>query len=460
MRSERPGHLRILLFAGALLGALTLLVASPASSFPLSITVNCAPYGNDDLQYALDNYDVVNVRGTCFGNFSVNSSGKTINGATAGAGINGRGTGTDLWIAYGTWGTVTIQNMTFTNGHASEGGGIYLYGSITLDLINSTVKWNKAEYGGGGIYVGGGAVLDMTGTTVTRNSAGSYGGGIYAANATLSATASTISLNDTLLPAGPSPGNGGGGVYVENGDASLSSTKVTTNRVLGYGGGITLVGGTNFCQAVAPGAVCVSAQGRQVASDDPLLSELTLTNSSVDHNIAQFGDGGGIYSSSEAGDTSVTLQDSIVSFNNAPGGEGDADGGGIANYGECGYTASVLATGTAFQGNLARNGEGGALYNATGTACPSEGTALVTIGRSPVSNGNSVTNQNQARYGGGIANEQDGGVASVMLQPGANVRGNRASVTGGGVYNDCGSFSSLGQIMLNSPNNVVSVCFE
>ena len=82
----------------------------------------------------------------------------------------------------------------------------------------------------------------------------------------------------------------------------------------------------------------------------------------------------------------------------------------------------------------------------------------MTIAQSGVANGPNVVNPNQARRGGGIANEQGDGLASLTLQPGAKITGNKASVTGGGVWNNCGSFSSLAQIMLNTPNNVVNVC--
>jgi hypothetical protein len=283
---------------------------------------------------------------------------------------------------------------------------------------------------------------------------------VYVFDADLTSVASTISKNDTQLPGGPPPGNGGGGVYGEAADISLTSTRVTANQVDGYGGGIAIVGEPQgVCATPVPGGSCVASAGKQVgAQDEPLLTELLLANTSVDHNTARYGDGGGIYSAARFGDTSVALQDSTVSFNSALGNEGSADGGGVANYGECGYTATFLATGTAFQGNQARNGEGGGLYNATGLQCVDPGTAIMTIGKSLVANGKSVVNSNQAMYGGGVANEQDDGVASLSLQPGALLQGNKASVTGGGLYNACGSFSSLGQIMLNAPNNVVSVC--
>ena len=121
----------------------------------------------------------------------------------------------------------------------------------------------------------------------------------------------------------------------------------------------------------------------------------------------------------------------------------------------------MLATKSTFQGNLAKAGDGGAVYNSAGEdGCGEAGTGLVTIAQSPAANGPNVVNANQAQRGGGFANEQDDGVASLTLQPGATVKGNKASVTGGGVWNNCGSFSSLGQIFLNTPNNVVSTCVQ
>ncbi len=447
------------LFLAALLGATALLFAAGPALATSTTNVYCAPYGSDDLQSALDNYTTINVYGTCRGNFVVPDS-RTVQGASPGATIDGRGTGSALMIQYGMWGVVNLVNLTFTGGHAPSGGGIYIYGAITVNLTNSTVKWNRADYGGGGIYAGGGAQLNMTGSTVTRNSAGAYGGGIYILDARMSSTASTISLNDTMLSGGVAPGNGGGGVYVESGDAAFANTRVTSNKVLGYGGGIALIGGRILCAAVIGGA-CGTASGKQVSTqDEPLLSELSLTSSSVDHNSAKYGYGGGIYSSSERGDTELTVGGSAVSFNNAFGAEGDADGGGIANYGACGYTATVLVTGSTFKGNGARNGAGGAIFNGTGLPCPEAGTALVTIAQSGVTNARNNLNQNQAEYGGGIANEQDDGLASVSIQAGAQITGNKATVTGGGIWNNCGSLLKTGgNVLLNTPNNIVSGCF-
>ena len=85
---------------------------------------------------------------------------------------------------------------------------------------------------------------------------------------------------------------------------------------------------------------------------------------------------------------------------------------------------------------------------------------MLTIADSGVTNARNNLNQNQAKYGGGIANEQDdGGYASTSIQAGAQITGNKASVTGGGIWNNCGSLLKTGgNVLLNTPNNIVSGC--
>jgi hypothetical protein len=407
-----------------------------------------------DLQGAIDGAgsgDTITIYGTCYGSFGVNGKDLTLQGGSSFAALNGRQSGTPLSM---TDSVVTIRNLSIVNGSSSDGGGLYVYDS-SLTMTNVTVKGNRADFGGG-IWAYE-SELDLTGVTVTANRASYSGGGIYLARTTMSLTASMVSRNETTEAA---QRYGGGGIWLQDANALITSTRVTANRSGDYGGGIANYGN---CQLVrAPPAnqqfpLCNgdagTASGALRAAPSIVSTGLTLVSSSVDHNTAA-DDGGGIYNDSSEGDAALVLQGTTVSFNNAVGG----DGGGIANYGECGFVASVLATGSTFQGNQARAGEGGAVYNASGDFVCDPGTALVTVAQSPTATGPNVVNANQAMYGGGFANVQSDGVASLTLQPGATVRGNKASATGGGVWNNCGSFSSLGQIFLNTPNNVVNTC--
>ncbi len=424
--------------AGAMAATALLFGAGPAAA---ATNVYCP---SDDLQSAIDNASqgaTLVIYGICYGNFVIDGTSATnfgqltLQGGSSGATLNGRGTGPTLRLI--NLADVTVRNLTITNGNPS---GIDVDGA-ELTMVNATVKGNRS-YSGGGIDLENGSA-SLTGVTVTRNTADYQGGGIFVFNSFLSVSASTVSSNKV---ASVGLVYGGGGIWIGQSNVLLTNTRVTSNTSADYGGGIA-----DYGDSVRGGAR--PFQQIQVSGG------LTLVNSSVDHNVAAF-DGGGIYNSSENGDSPVVLKGSVVSFNNALGsGDRYGDGGGIANYGVCGYTASILATGSKFQGNGARNGDGGAIYNGSGDdVCP-PGTALVTIADSGVTNARNNLNQNQAKYGGGIANEQYDGYASVAIQAGAQITGNKASVTGGGIWNNCGSLlKSGGNVLLNTPNNIVSSC--
>ncbi len=451
----------VLAGVGATVAAAVLVLAGPAAAVT-TITVNC-PSG--DLQNAIDNLanagDTIVINGTCYGNFFIDGSTTapiplTLQGGSPGATLNGRGTGSTLGMYLA---NVTIRNLTITNGYAPEGGGLFVAIS-SLTMTNVTVKGNSAgDQGGGGVDAGGSS-LDFTGVTVTRNTALYQGGGMIVSNSQLAMTASTVSLNRTTGTLGDI--DGGGGIWIGASDVLLTNTKVTSNTSAANGGGIADFGGCRAPNAspVGQGSVCAigagTAGGRAVGDRLAFPEGLNLVNSSVDHNTTS-DEGGGIYNTSFFADSPATLQGSAVSFNTARSG----DGGGVANYGVCGFTASLLVTGSVFRGNNARNGDGGAIYNASGDHVCEPGTALLTIADSGVTNARNNLNQNQAVYGGGIANEQDDGYSSTSIQGGAQITGNKATKTGGGVWNNCGSLlKSGGNVLLNTPNNIVNTCIQ
>jgi fibronectin-binding autotransporter adhesin len=279
---------------------------------------------------------------------------------------------------------------------------------------------------GGGLYVDDFSSATLTGATVSNNQAAYEGGGVWVGDSsTLQATASTIASNRTTSAAIV---YGGGGIWMADSQVSLNSTLVSWNSSADFGGGIAYYGHNQMQQG------------------------LTIASSMIDHNTAAFS-GGGIYSKASLGPASVTLDGSTVAFNRVTNG----DGGGISNYGECNNTASLVATNSAFGGNLAKSGEGGAIYNSNGVACGSA-TALVTLSKTFVGQIGYTLNPNQARYGGGIFNENGDGFSSVSLQPGTNVVHNTASVNGGGVFNCGGASLSIvfAVLLFNSPNNIAT----
>jgi hypothetical protein len=342
---------------------------------------------------------------------------------------------------------VTVRALTITGGSKSGDGGGINVDLAALNLVNSLVTGNSATAFGGGIESDG-SLLSLVGSTVSHNTADD-GGGIDVFGSVASLTASTVTLN-------AADGVGGG---IENEDAispsllSLSSSTVSWNTAGSVGGGIDNFGST-----------------------------ATLTNSSVDHNRAFYGGGGianvsggigggaspfagvahrrsgppvGFFPRLATGDASLTIDGSTIAFNSVTGPTLPfSGGGGIANVGEDGTTASLVATSTSFRGNLAVNNSGGGLYNLNifGGAG-----ALATLAQSPLSQAPNYLNTNQARLGGGIANDGTAGLASLSLQPGAHVVHNQASVDGGGIYNTgaSGVFSIIGAVvLLNSPDQI------
>ncbi len=99
----------------------------------------------------------------------------------------------------------TIQNNT---GGSYAGGGIHLSVAAKLEVTNSTIAENNAQYYGGGINVSGGN-LRLIHTKIAKNNA-SNGSGMYVQS--ISGRTSTISLSD--------------------------NTEICENNTTGYGGGI------------------------------------------------------------------------------------------------------------------------------------------------------------------------------------------------------------------------------
>jgi hypothetical protein len=209
-------------------------------------------------------------------------------------------------------GVVSISGVTIQNGARATpnlflagGGGILNTGTLTL--TNSTVRFNRAI----GLIGGGIAnfhILTLVDSAVTENS-GSFGGGI--------ATGTLGSLT-TLINS------------VVSGNSSVANNGILS--IEGTGGGLSNIG------------------------------TMTLTNSTVSANDAEF-DGGGIYQGGSVYDFAgtITLINSTVSGNDA-----GRSGGGIGVRSGVVHAFNATITNNRADANLDAAGVGGGVWNSGG----------------------------------------------------------------------------------------------
>lgn len=164
----------------------------------------------------------------------------TMDGGKVSKNISKEGNGGGIYVASG---NITMNNGNIENNESKNGGGFYLT-TGTFEIKNgSQIKENKAINGGGG-YVSDGT-FKLTGGTTSKNVATENGGGYYIVDTpTVSLTNGIISDNKAT--------NGGGFYQTQTGtqttSTTLSGTCYVNNNIAenGNGGGIYVDGGSTF----------------------------------------------------------------------------------------------------------------------------------------------------------------------------------------------------------------------
>jgi hypothetical protein len=337
--------------------------------------------------------------------------GLTVSGGTA--------SGVDLSGAYG---AVTLSSVVVSGNSAPNGGGVIGSSTWPLAVIGSTIEANTATGRGGGLWIRGPTTFDGA---IVRGNAADEGGGLFVDGVELAGTGE-IQGNTARV---------GAGAFLMGG--SLDGIGIVDNHASELGGGIWLQGAAlanavvSGNSAVAGGGVAGSGsitRGQvsvNVATGYPGGGGLftaapigfDLLGVTVADNVAQVGDGGGLYAT---GDAQVTILDDAVSYpvgvhafvgNSAPAGIG----GGLAVSG-----AAVEVVGGSVTGGSARLG--GALGVLANGSAPSS-FALVEV------------SGNGAEDGGAFYLSGDLGLVA------CTVAGNVAAARGGGAYVD--SFGEL-----------------
>ena len=141
--------------------------------------------------------------------------------------------------------TISGCSSTGTSADYSQGGAIYAYGRVNLDIKNSTITGNSANSNGGAIYAqshdsySGDVTLNLSGTTITGNTSEKLGGGVYFNGTTFTVSGVTNitgntgkgSSNNVYLAAGKTVSGSG---LQEGSQVGISGANIPSTLVTGY----------------------------------------------------------------------------------------------------------------------------------------------------------------------------------------------------------------------------------
>ena len=286
-------------------------------------------------------------------------------------------------------GELKLQNLTLKGGMALDayshdnGGGIYVYASGKAKLNNCLIADCKAKQVGGGIYSEGG--LHLTDCTI--------GGSVSGGNTALS----------------------GGGITSNKGSLTIIGGKITYNKSTASGGGLVV---------------------------SPITQKIIMKIKGTDISYNEAKErGGGIYLSSSEGEQFIEGSlDGVTITNNkltAPNATNLSHGGGGILF-KNGYddVAKITINGGRIEDNNAGSSNGGGIYIMTEYASAGTNGELILANDARVSG-------NTAKNGGGIAVTK----SKLTIEPGCTIggeqpygagpgvsRGNKAQISGGGIY--------------------------
>jgi predicted outer membrane repeat protein len=283
-------------------------------------------------------------------------------------------------VAMGALGELTIGNCTFTSNFAEgSGGAIRAEDAAKVQITNSVFSGNQVlnqNFVGGAMFIGGATVVDISGSQFVgneqTNGGGGSGGGI-AINGS-----PTITINKTLFDANKSNGGDGGGFWANaaatativmndctftdnealfdggavriggNSTLTVNRTTIADNKAGESGAGIAMeAGGSLTVNASTLSGNIANLSGGGIYSNGGTGAALVVSNSTLSGNEAQF-DGGAIMVNSFGAAATVTIRNSTVAFNKAN--FGVTGGGGIALQGNLGavtLSSTIVAENTA-----------------------------------------------------------------------------------------------------------------
>lgn len=182
--------------------------------------------------------DTLKVRGTCSANLSIEHDLQLTGPAT----LDGGG-GIVVWVNSG---TLSLKDIKVTNGSSTfNGGGIYNYGTVTLNGSTS-ITGNIAEDGAGGIYNEGTVIMNGRSSVTGNSLLFGPGGGIWNRGTLVMNSRSFVTANSAIE---------GGGIY-NQGTIVINGRSSVTRNTAETGGGIYNDGGAVQFSPQWRGTVC------------------------------------------------------------------------------------------------------------------------------------------------------------------------------------------------------------
>ena len=241
-----------------------------------------------------------------------------------------------------------VEDSSFTNNTALNGGGLFSQGSTTT--ISRTVFDGNQAANVGGL----GSVLDvsftLTDSTVSNNNAAGGAGGIL----TRSVASTPVKILNSTISSNTAAGDAGGGIYNFQGELEVSNSTVTQNTADTFGGGI-------------------------VSNGDPAQSASTKLTSTIVADNTATGSGADVGAADATNDTNT-----FISGGNNLIGTGQFTGAsGLQNFFTNGVMNDIVGTDAALVdpllGPLQDNG------GPTETMLPGAGSPAIDAGANPES---------------------------------------------------------------------------
>lgn len=184
----------------------------------------CPPGTSHDIIYLVEDITLSEPLPLINGTITVEGNGHTISGDDR----------FQIFVVAGR--TLTLRNLTLTEGYSDrDGGAILLQSDAKLALENVTFRENNAKHGGAISTVGFRGSLSVRNSVFEGNTAGTGGGAILLNGGTLNVSGSMFTDNEAV--------HWGGAIETLNGKASVSNSTFHWNEA-GSAGAILVSGAT------------------------------------------------------------------------------------------------------------------------------------------------------------------------------------------------------------------------